>query len=150
MMDEIAESLAARRAELEAERDSAFAALPAARLAYTAAFRGLEDAQHRWNPVVVLVDRGVGETGTLSVALADVLQAERAKYDASGAALRRAKDHVANLQWVVEARNLDLEQLDRLAHPPKPAVATYEVVKRPQPQSVDVDTIVFPAASRAA
>jgi hypothetical protein len=146
-MSEFDELLAARRVELETERDAALAQLPAAREAYEKAFRALENAQFKWNSTVERVTRASTEARTLSYALEEVLSAERGKYHAAGAELRRTKDCLANLRWTVECRNHDLGQLQRLADPPKSG-PTLEVVPRPQAPAPDIgDNIVMPPGS---
>jgi hypothetical protein len=149
MTTDFSELLKTKRAELIAERDAALAELPAAREAYTAAFRGLETAQAKWNFVVARVSQATESSQrVLSAALSSLLDGERASYDIAGAEWRRAKDHLANLRWTVECRNHDIEQLQRLADPPKPLT---EIVPRPKPEPVEIDDIIFPAApSRAA
>jgi hypothetical protein len=78
------------------------------------------------------------------------LNVERAKYRAAGLELTRAKDRLAGIRWLVECRNHDIGQLQRLTDPPSPALAI-EVVKRPQPAEVEIDDIIFPAVpTRAA
>jgi hypothetical protein len=150
-MDEFNEMLAARRVELEAERDEALAQLPAAREAYEKAFRALENAQAKWNSMVYRVTHATAEAGTLSYAFEGILDAERAKYHAAGAELGSAKRRLANVRWTIERRNHALGQLHRLADPPKPGSAL-AVVPRPRPAPIDVDdNIVFPVApTRAA
>jgi len=148
-MNEFDELLATRRAELEAERDAALA--PAAREAYEKAFRGLENAQAKWNSMVYRITHATAEAGTLSYAFEGILDAERAKYHAAGAELGSAKRCLADVRWTIECRNHALGQLQRLVDPPKPGSAL-AVVPRPRPAPVEVDdNIVFPAApTRAA
>jgi hypothetical protein len=149
-MSEFDELLATRRAELETERDEALVQLPAAREAYETAFKALEIAQFKYNSVVFRVTRATAEARTLSHALDEILNIELAKYRVAGAELTRAKDRLAAVRWLVECRNHDLAQLQRLADPPRPALSL-ERVERPQPAHVEVDDIVFlPAPTRAA
>jgi hypothetical protein len=149
-MDEIAEIIAARRTEIEAEFRETWAAIPMAKTVYTAALRAHEDAQARYNTVVARIDRAANHTDPLSAVLRELLATERERYNEAGAALTKAKRHVADLEWIAECRRGDLEQLDRFVDPPKSS-AYLEVVKRPPaPAPEDLDTIVMPATPRVA
>lgn len=147
--------LTAQRDALERELNEALAQLPAAREAYERAFRGREDAQARFNAFVARVNRATAfgrEHQVLSPALTNLLASERALYDAAGAAQTKAKLHLQNLQWIVECKNLDIEQIQKLVDPPRVGGPILEVVKRGAPALVDADydVIQLPGTVRAA
>jgi hypothetical protein len=84
-----------------------------------------------------------------SPALLDLINSERAKRDAAGAAMTRARKNLENVDWTIELRRDGLAQLRLMVEPPKPPLVR-EVVKRTVPDNADVDMIVMPAAERAA
>jgi hypothetical protein len=149
-MDDILRDLAARRAEIEAEFREAVDAIPTAAAAVRAAVDAHATAQWRNNNVVERVSRAVQQRGNVSTVLQDLLAAERVQYDRAGAALAKARHHLANLKWVAECRRDDLHQLDAFVTPPKISDVLLPPVKRPAPEQVDVDDIVFPMTSRKA
>jgi hypothetical protein len=145
---EVATAIAADEtalAEIVATRPPLAEAAEATALAY-------DRAQHRWENFQLHVTRvtrhGADEA---SRALVDMIEAERGKRDAAGAAMNRAKKDLSNCDWVIECRTADLHQLRLMVEPPKPPLVR-EVVKRPALDNGDVDMIVMPsgAASRAA
>jgi hypothetical protein len=84
-----------------------------------------------------------------SPALLDLVNSERVKRDAAGAAMTRARKDLENVDWIIECRRDDLAQLRLMVEPPKPPLVR-EVVKRRVAENADVDMIVMPAAERAA
>jgi hypothetical protein len=144
---EVATAIAAAEAAL-AEIVATRAALAKAAKSTALAF---ERAQHRWENFQVHVTR-VTRHGAdhASAALMDLINSERAKRDAAGAAMTRARKDLENVDWTIELRRDDLAQLHLMVEPPKPPLVR-EVVKRRVPDNADIDMIVMrPAPSAAA
>jgi hypothetical protein len=147
--------------ELETELEAARAEyarlsteIVAAAAAYERAFRDREDGQGRWNAVVTRVNRscsygsveGGGPSGTLSPALGRLLDQERAAYDATGAALTKARGRLKELQWQLSCRSEDITSLERLLYPP--SVPIEPAAPRSKPVADvdgDSDVIIFPS-----
>jgi hypothetical protein len=133
-------------AEIVATRPPLAEAAEAAALAY-------ERPVHRWQNFQLHVTRVTGHgADDASLALLNMIEAERGERDDAGAAMNRAKKDLQNVDWIIECRRDDLAQLHLMLEPPRPPVVLGEVVKRRVPDNGDVDTIIMPhgAASRAA
>jgi plasmid maintenance system antidote protein VapI len=146
---EVATTIAAAEAAL-AEIVATRSALAETAKATAHAF---ERAEHRWQNFQLHVAQATRHgADDASAALLAMIEAERAKKDAAGAAMNRAKKDLANVDWAIECRRDDLAQLQLMVELPKPPVVR-EVVKRGTPDTGgDVDMIVMPAGapSRAA
>jgi hypothetical protein len=132
-------------AEIVATRPALAEAAKATTLAY-------DHAQHRWENLQLHIARvtrhGADDS---SPALLDLIATERSKRNDAGARMTRARKDLENVDWVIECRTADLNQLRLMAEPPRPPLVR-EVVKRRVPDNGDVDMIVMPAGapSRAA
>jgi hypothetical protein len=152
-----------RRAAIEVERNEALAKLPEARMAYERAVRGHEDAQAAWNAFCARVNRSLRRSeaslnfsshcSEASIQLVDVtpvvstlIDEKRQEYRRAGAALSKAKANLADLKWIIECRNLDLEQLDLLERPPTAPLEPAPPRSKPVADvDDDFDVIQFPA-----
>jgi hypothetical protein len=108
-------------------------------------------AQHRWENFQLHIARATRHgADDASPTLLDLINSERGKRDAAGAAMTRARKDLENVDWAIELRRASVAQLRLMVEPPKPPLAR-EVVKRRTPDTGgDVDMIMMPAAERAA
>ena len=111
----LAESVATRPALAEAAKATALAN---------------ERAQHRWENFQLHITRATRHgADDASPALLDMMNGERGKRDAAGAAMTRARKDLQNVDWTIECRGDDLAQLRLMVELPKPPVVR-ELVKR--------------------
>jgi hypothetical protein len=149
---EFGAELAAAIAAAEAALAEIVPTRPAFAETYKAALLAYERAQHRFENFGIHATRATRHgADDASPVLLDMIDGERGKRDAAGAAMTRAKKDLENCDWVIECRTADLTQLRLMVEPPKPPLVR-EDVKRPVPDNGDVDMIVMPpgTASRAA
>jgi hypothetical protein len=149
------EEIEAARAESGAALQNALAGRPALLTRCETATRLARDAQHEFQVFAIRLRRATcGSQDGLAPVLARILDNLRAKRDSAAAAATLAKRHLANLDWAIECRRAELQQLDFFENPPPDPDqrSLAEVVKRPEPSGLaaedDDDVIVFPGRER--
>jgi hypothetical protein len=121
--------------------------------ALESAERDFVNANSRFHAFQTLLTRATrGGINNAPRAVVEMEDAERRLRDAAGLCLTLAKRNLADLDWNLECRRAEVEQLALLSNPPDRDFAPVLVsAPRPAPpDKPDLDLIVFPAAGRAA
>ena len=132
---------AAKRDEVAAELEVALSELPQARAAVEALKSESLQASRRLNAIISRVTAAQRPVGECAPALLAVVNDARKVVDEVDGRLSLAKQTLANLLWVIECRQADLEQIDRIVNPQP--IGRREVVRRARIEPEFVETIEF-------
>jgi len=136
------------REEAEMALRDLLKARPALAVAVETATRQAFEAAKHFETFSLRLARGTRHgADDLTPAIAQLLAQARRERDAANAVLSRVQRELQNVDWGIELRRAEIDQLARVEDPPVEGRGPlYEIAKRPKPPGFDVvsDNIEFP------